>query len=123
MRDFLLFHLLFHLIIILSTSRWSHGFIIIPTTKSHRARSFTRTGSLVHHAVATTNTADVNVNDDLIISRTKSWVESMVIGLELCPFAERVVRAGSVLYIVSHAQDPEAVLTDVISEALRLLTR
>lgn len=35
----------------------------------------------------------------------RAWIESMVIGLGLCPFAQRVVRAEKVRYVTTQASD------------------
>jgi hypothetical protein len=57
---------------------------------------------------------------DLIIARTRAWVERVVIGLNLCPFAKAVQVKGQVRYVVSAASDTEALLADLRAE-LQLL--
>lgn len=68
------------------------------------------------------NDGNGSKNDEDIIQRTKVWVNNMVIGLHLCPFAEAVVNADTVDYVVSHARTPTEALTDVMTEALKLIT-
>ncbi|MEE2664107.1 MAG: DUF1415 domain-containing protein [Myxococcota bacterium] len=55
------------------------------------------------------------------VEATRAWVESVVVELELCPFAREVLAAGRVRFIESPARDPEALLADLDSELARLL--
>lgn len=50
---------------------------------------------------------------------TQQWVEAIVVGLNLCPFAAPEVRNQSIRYAVSHA----AVLTDAAQDFLAELAR
>jgi len=54
------------------------------------------------------------------ISQTKHWLESVVIGLNFCPFAKPVFDQGKIHYQVSDAQSLECCLEDLIIEAERL---
>ncbi|WP_246590087.1 DUF1415 domain-containing protein [Marinobacterium ramblicola] len=47
---------------------------------------------------------------------TRDWVEKMVVGLNLCPFAAPVVRAGTIRYRVSEARDEENFLRDFLQQ-------
>lgn len=47
---------------------------------------------------------------------TRAWVEQMVVGLNLCPFAGPVVRAGTIRYRVSRARDEDGLLRDFLQE-------
>lgn len=58
--------------------------------------------------------------DDLIISRTRHWIEKAVIGLNLCPFAKSVYIREQIRYVVSPAQDAGRLLADLERE-LRFL--
>lgn len=49
-------------------------------------------------------------------TRMRAWIESMVIGLGLCPFAQRVVRAEQVRYVTSDAADLPALLPVLAAE-------
>jgi hypothetical protein len=52
--------------------------------------------------------------------QTREWIEKVVIGLNLCPFARRVFEAGLVRFAVSEARTEEALLEDLRSELQHL---
>ena len=56
-----------------------------------------------------------------VIHRTRSWIETVVIGLNLCPFAGKVFRADQIRFVVSAASDPESLLHDLNEEIDRFL--
>ena len=58
--------------------------------------------------------------DDPVIARTRDWVEQVVIGLELCPFARAVQARGQVRYVHSEVTDADGLL-QALSEELHLL--
>lgn len=49
------------------------------------------------------------------------WVESMVIGLKLCPFATEPWKAGGVRIALSHAANTDDAVKDALDEAFALL--
>jgi hypothetical protein len=51
-----------------------------------------------------------------VISRTRDWIAAIVIGLELCPFAQRVFQAGRIRYFVTDAEDEAVLATDLARE-------
>lgn len=51
-----------------------------------------------------------------VISRVRDWLESTVIGLNLCPFAAAPFRAGRVRYTVCDATEPEAIYQAFLAE-------
>lgn len=51
-----------------------------------------------------------------IIAATRQWVEQLVIGYNLCPFAKRELRRERVRFVVSAARDEEALLLDLEAE-------
>src|SRR5262245_29816680 len=51
-----------------------------------------------------------------VIDGTRRWIASMVIGLNLCPFAERVFTAGKIRYVVTDARNEEALCSDLTGE-------
>jgi hypothetical protein len=53
---------------------------------------------------------------DEIIAATRRWVEKSVIGLGLCPFAERVYKAKQVRYCVSDSKSAAGLLEELRSE-------
>jgi hypothetical protein len=50
------------------------------------------------------------VDRQAIIDRTRRWISSVVIGLELCPFARRVFEGDRVRYVISEAEDEDTLL-------------
>src|SRR5579864_8283230 len=51
-----------------------------------------------------------------VISATRRWISSMVIGLNLCPFARRVFEAETIRYVVSDARDDQGLFHDLQRE-------
>jgi len=58
--------------------------------------------------------------DELYIDETRDWVERVVIGLKLCPFAPAPALKGLIRYAVSDAETPEVLLQDLATELQRL---
>lgn len=56
------------------------------------------------------------VSDEIVISKTKEWLEKAVIGLNLCPFAKAVYVKNQVRITVSHAKHLDAFLEDIDAE-------
>lgn len=52
----------------------------------------------------------------VVIAHTRAWVERVVIGLNLCPFARAPHVGGRLRYVVSDARDGEALLADLVAE-------
>lgn len=52
---------------------------------------------------------------------TLAWIERVVIGLELCPFARQPVEAGRLRIAVTDTEDPRELLAIVDEELSRLL--
>lgn len=61
------------------------------------------------------------IQDDLIISATREWLERVVIGLDLCPFAKPVYLARRIEFRVSTARASHVLLDD-LTRALSDLT-
>jgi len=55
-------------------------------------------------------------NDETVLQETRAWLDEIVIGLELCPFAKPVHKKGLIRYVISAAQTPEALLEAVLDE-------
>lgn len=51
-----------------------------------------------------------------IEAATRQWVESIIVGLNLCPFAGREVRRNSIRYSVSHARTEDELLAALFDE-------
>jgi hypothetical protein len=62
------------------------------------------------------STANLNADDEAIVSATRRWVERAVIGLNLCPFAKAVYVKEQVRFVVSPARTPEALLEELMNE-------
>jgi hypothetical protein len=60
--------------------------------------------------------ANAEHDASVIIGRTRAWLEKVVIGLQLCPFAKAVHVKNQIRYVVSTAQTPEALQNDLIQE-------
>lgn len=59
---------------------------------------------------------------DDTIAATRAWIERVVIGLNLCPFAKAVYASEQIRYVVSGAQTGDAILEDLERE-LRALAK
>jgi len=51
-----------------------------------------------------------------IVENVRSWLSSMVIGLDLCPFAKAVFDAGTIRYAVCPSHEPADLLQALASE-------
>jgi len=51
-----------------------------------------------------------------VIESTRRWISSIVIGLNLCPFAQRVFQADKIRYVVSDASDERTLFQDLAAE-------
>lgn len=63
---------------------------------------------------------DKLTDTDAIIEHTRRWVERVVIGLNLCPFARTPLEKGRIRFVVSTAEDAEGLLTELHQELLQL---
>lgn len=57
-----------------------------------------------------------------IIQPVQKWVETLVVGLNLCPFAKRELQAERVRFTVSEAETEEQLLVDLQAELALLNT-
>ena len=55
------------------------------------------------------------------ITETRDWVERIVIGLNLCPFAPAPALKGLIRYVTSEAETQEALLEDLTTELQHLV--
>ncbi len=62
------------------------------------------------------------MKDSQVIEEIRRWVATMVIGLGLCPFADKPNRAGTIRYTVCPSNDSADVLAALIDE-LQLLVQ
>lgn len=61
------------------------------------------------------------MNQEIVIQTTKQWINKVVIGLELCPFAKQVFDDNSIRYFVSKASSELDLLADIEAEITWLL--
>lgn len=61
-----------------------------------------------------------SVDERAAVEATRRWVASVVIGLNLCPFARRVAEAGRIRYVVTAAADAEALRVALAAELTAL---
>jgi uncharacterized protein len=60
------------------------------------------------------------MNTRMPLQETQAWLEKAVIGLNLCPFAKAVHAKGQIRWVLSEAQQPLALLKELVLE-LKLL--
>jgi uncharacterized protein len=58
----------------------------------------------------------MHADSDLVIAATRAWLEKIVIGLNLCPFAKAVHVKNQVRFVVSRARNSDALLEDLERE-------
>lgn len=61
----------------------------------------------------------MNKNEE-IIKQTTDWLNSVVIGLNLCPFAAKPFKNKNIRLALSHATDDEGIIKDLEAEIERL---
>ena len=62
----------------------------------------------------------MNQPDSAIIKSVQSWFEQTVLGLNLCPFAHKPHKQGSIRFELSHAGSDETCLGDIYRNLLKL---
>lgn len=60
------------------------------------------------------------MNESDIISVTRTWVDTVVVGLNLCPFARRELTMGKVRFTVCGATTEDELLANLQEELVRL---
>ncbi|GAB3106103.1 DUF1415 domain-containing protein [Aestuariicella hydrocarbonica] len=63
---------------------------------------------------------NANVSQGQIIAEVQCWLQEVVIGLNLCPFAARPTKSGQVAFVVSEARAEEALLEDLQAQLEKL---
>ncbi len=58
----------------------------------------------------------MDIHPEHVIRETRAWVDRVVIGLNLCPFAKAAQVKGSVRYVLSETTDPQALLATLCEE-------
>jgi hypothetical protein len=54
------------------------------------------------------------------LNATRAWLEKAVIGLNLCPFAKAVHSKGQIRWVLSQANEPKALLLQLVEELQHL---
>ncbi|MFZ9347118.1 MAG: DUF1415 domain-containing protein [Arenimonas sp.] len=62
---------------------------------------------------------DASTND-AIVARIRHWIETVVVGMNFCPFAKRELKRGSIRFRICPDPDMESVLTELIRECAHL---
>jgi len=62
------------------------------------------------------------MSDNAVVTVTRAWVKSVVVGLNLCPFAKREIATGRVRFAVAAATSEESLLAEMQAE-LELLDK
>ncbi|MGK0524871.1 MAG: hypothetical protein ACI92N_002515, partial [Pseudomonadales bacterium] len=60
------------------------------------------------------------VSDGTVVQATRKWVEDVVVGYNLCPFAKRELVGDRVRFVVSEADNEDSLLQALQTELLRL---
>lgn len=60
-------------------------------------------------------------DETIVVHRTRHWLEHVVIGLNLCPFANSVFRKNQIDYRISHASDTDQLTQDLLLAAESLV--
>ncbi|WP_100638514.1 DUF1415 domain-containing protein [Marinobacter salexigens] len=60
------------------------------------------------------------MNDGTVVQATRKWVEDVVVGYNLCPFAKRELVRDRVRFVVSEADNEDGLLQALQTELLRL---
>ncbi|MCP4810410.1 MAG: DUF1415 domain-containing protein, partial [Proteobacteria bacterium] len=55
------------------------------------------------------------------VATTRAWLRDVVVGLDLCPFAQRPLEAGEVRFAVTSGRSPTDAVADLLREASKLL--
>src|SRR5207245_2683611 len=88
-----------------SPERWDCSSTSIAAARSRRRRRW-----------PWTTTRNPDMDAQTVIVDTRRWIATMVIGLNLCPFARRVFEADTIRYVVSEAADEARLLDELTAE-------
>ena len=55
-------------------------------------------------------------DSDPVIAQVEQWLQDVVVGLNLCPFARKPLRAGQIRFVVSDVTSDELLLEDLLDE-------
>jgi hypothetical protein len=63
----------------------------------------------------------MKISNERVLTQTQAWIKKAVIGLNLCPFAQAVYVKNQIRFVVSSADNVEALLAEVKIELKGLL--
>ncbi len=72
-------------------------------------------------AISAAPNHQMNPKKNLVIAATTEWLEKIVIGLNLCPFAKAVHVKNQIRYVVSNANNNDALLAELKRELCLLV--
>ncbi|WP_288129543.1 DUF1415 domain-containing protein [Microbulbifer sp.] len=55
-------------------------------------------------------------DSDPVIEQVERWLQDVVVGLNLCPFARKPMRAGQIRFVVSEATNDAVLLEELLDE-------
>lgn len=58
----------------------------------------------------------MHLTEELVTEQTKAWVRSFIVGMNVCPFAQREVERGSVRYVVVRSKLSSVALEELMAE-------
>ena len=61
-----------------------------------------------------------NADNEIIVTKTKSWITNVVVACNFCPFAAREIKRGSIHYEVLHEVTTKNVLEAILKIFLLL---
>ena len=59
-------------------------------------------------------------SDETVLSKTSSWIENVVVGLNLCPFAERSIKLDQLKLDLVRGKDEEEIISSVFFHIMSL---
>ncbi len=98
-----------------TTSSFINGFV-----KNHCSVKRTLQRSFPWRNLSTIDPNDCGPLDETVLNRTRGWIENVVVGLNLCPFAERPMKRGQVTIDVVRGADEEEILASVLYHMIKL---
>ena len=60
------------------------------------------------------------MNNEIIITQTKNWINDVVVGCNFCPFSAREVKKNSIYYEVVYDEIPQGVLEKLLLTFLKM---
>lgn len=58
----------------------------------------------------------MHLSEELVTEQTQAWVRSFIVGMNVCPFAQREVERDSVRYVVVRSKQSSVALEELMAE-------